>query len=43
MNDIRVFGSLARGEVRPGRDIDLLLVVVEGGPGRPRSASWARR
>jgi predicted nucleotidyltransferase len=41
--EVRLFGSLARGEARPGSDADLFIVVPDGaGPFLDRSAELAR-
>lgn len=34
-----LFGSVARGQARPGSDLDLLLLFDEGGPGELRAAA----
>jgi predicted nucleotidyltransferase len=41
--EIRLFGSLARGEARPGSDADLFVVLRDGAPGlMERVTSLAR-
>lgn len=40
VEEVHLFGSLARGDAVPGSDADVLVVLEDGAPAEPDPADW---